>query len=122
VSIDLVEETVHSLEEHFWTGDADFYRRNLRPDAIMLFGPPVGVLVGEHIIAAIAAGPRWASVSLDAIKFIRLDASALILAYLARAVRRSEQAVYSAYAASAYVEQDGAWKLAFHQQTSAEGA
>jgi hypothetical protein len=41
-----------ALEEQFWKGDADFYRRRLNRAALMVFPDPVGVLGKEKTVAS----------------------------------------------------------------------
>jgi hypothetical protein len=114
-----LEAELLALEERFWKGDVEFYRRNFTEDSIMAFPPPLGMMAKEATIAAIANSDRWADVAFDDVRLIRLAENVAILAYAADARREGEDARYSAVVSSAYVRQDGTWKLAFHQQTPA---
>ncbi len=83
----------------------------------MVFPAPFGILDEEAIIESVDEAPPWTAVRLDQANVVRLRDTAALVAYRAEA-RNSEGESYSAYAASAYVKQDdGAWRLAFHQQT-----
>ena len=107
-----------ALEEQFWKGDADFYRQRLTAEALMVFPDPVGVLGKEETVASISQAPRWRDVEFTEVRAVMLATDAALLVYRATA-RRAEHATYVTRASSVYVRQDGAWKLAFHQQTPA---
>ena len=107
-----------ALEEQFWKADADFYRQRLTAEALMVFPDPVGVLGKEETVASISQVPRWRDVEFTELKAVVLATDAALLVYRVTA-RRAEHATYVARASSVYVRQDGAWKLAFHQQTPA---
>lgn len=112
-----LEEDLLALEERFWLeGTAGFYRDHLAPDAVMVFPEPFGILDEEAIVASVGDEPNWAEVSLGEVKAVRLGAAAALLAYRAEARGRTGDR-NTTYAASVYIAHDGAWKLAFHQQT-----
>ena len=106
------------LEDRFWAaaGDPDFYRRALAANAVMVFPHPAGVLDRDAVIGAVAAAVPWASWTIEDRRVVRLGDGTAALTYRAVA-RRDGQAPYSALVTSVYVEEDGAWKLAVHQQT-----
>ena len=86
-------------------------------DAVMVFPEPTGMMDEEAIIASLEEGARWTSVRMDEVNLVHLRDSAAVLAYRAEA-RKSDGATYSALAASVYIcQDDGVWRLAFHQQT-----
>ena len=105
-----------ALEEQFWKGDADFYRQRLTAEALMVFPDPVGVLGKEETVASISQAPRWRDVEFTEVRAVMLATDAALLVYRATA-RRPEHATYVTRASSVYVRENGAWKLAFHQQT-----
>jgi hypothetical protein len=105
------------LEEQFWKGDADFYRRNLTEDSLMVLPEPVGVLTKDGTVESIGAGARWSDVRFEDVRVMTLDEDAAMLTYAAIAWRESGGDPYSALASSAYVRSPDGWKLAFHQQT-----
>jgi hypothetical protein len=109
-----LEDLLFALEERFWTEGADYYRRALADDALMVF--PQRVLVSEQIPAAIEGNARWSDVQLEEHRLIELDPRTAIVTYKATA-RRKGESPYVARASSAYVSDGRAWKLAFHQQT-----
>jgi hypothetical protein len=112
-----VERQLLDLEEQFWKGDAEFYRRNLTDDALMVFAEPVGVLTKDQTVQAIAGSPRWVEIGIRDVRMVRLAEDAVIATYKVSARRERGAAPYPALASSAYVNRQGAWKLAFHQQT-----
>jgi hypothetical protein len=107
-----------ALEEQFWKRDVDFYRQWLTAEALMVFPDPLGVLDKEETVASISQAPRWRDVEFTEVKAVMLATDAALLVYRATA-RRAEAATHVTRASSAYVRQDGVWKLAFHQQTPA---
>jgi Domain of unknown function (DUF4440) len=107
-----------ALEEQFWRGDADFYRQRLTAEALMVLPDPVGVLGKEETVTSISQAPRWRDVEFTEVNAVMLATDAALLVYHATA-RRAEDATYVTRASSVYVRQDGAWNLAFHQQTPA---
>ena len=113
-----LEQELLALEEGFWTtGDrVHFFGEHMAGDAVMVFPAPVGILDEAAIIASLEEGPSWAEVRIDQVDLVHVRDSAAVLAYRADATRDGE--TYSCYAASVYVLQDdGVWRLAFHQQT-----
>jgi len=105
------------LEEQFWKGDAEFYRQNLTENSLMVFAEPVGVLTKDRVIETIAASPRWTDVEFEDFRMVQLTDDTAVVTYKASAYREMEKSRYSALASSVYANQEGSWKLAFHQQT-----
>jgi hypothetical protein len=118
-----LEQELLAIEEGFWT-DPDrvhYYGEHMAGDAVMVFPEPTGILDEAAIIETLEGGSAWAEVRIEDVDFVHLRDSGAILAYRAHA-RRDGGDSYSAYAASVYVLQDdGAWRLAFHQQTPIVG-
>lgn len=108
-------------EHRFWdassAGWGDFYRRNCTPDAVFVFGP-TGPLDLEACAAAVDDNDRpWEEVHLSGSRAVDLGAGAAVLTYRADARQAGTTGPVALYAASAYRLVDGAWKMAFHQQT-----
>jgi hypothetical protein len=106
------------LEDRFWAaaGDPEFYRRTLAANAVAVFPHPAGFLDRDGVIGAVAGAEPWASWTLEDRRVVRLGDCSAALTYRAVA-RREGQPTYAALVTSVYVEEDGAWKLAVHQQT-----
>jgi hypothetical protein len=118
-----LEQELLAIEEGFWTASdrVHFFGEHMAGDTVMVFPEPTGILDEEAIIATLEGGAAWAEVSIEQVNFVHVRDSAAVLAYRAEA-RKGDSDVYSAYAASVYVLQDdGAWRLAFHQQTPISG-
>jgi hypothetical protein len=111
-----VQRTLVDLEHEFWRGDAALYETRLTEDALMSLPEPVGVLTRNETVRSIADSPRWADVHLDDVRLIILTPDAAVLSYRATAQREGDEAPYVTRASSVYVEQDGVWRMAFHQQ------
>jgi hypothetical protein len=95
-------------------GGAAFYRENLAPGAVMVFGP--GVMTRDEAIEAIAAAPPWARYAIQDPQVVELTATSAALVYRAEAQRPAEPP-YSAMVSSTFVREAGRWLLALHQQT-----
>lgn len=113
-----VTDQLLDLEEQFWKSDADFYRDNLTPDALMVFADPIGAMTKQTIVESISAAPRWRSVEFRDVAHVPLTSDVMLLTYRATAERDGAEAPYAARASSVYVKAASGWQLAFHQQTS----
>jgi hypothetical protein len=115
-----LEEQLIGIERRLWTNDAAFYEANLIEESLLVF-PETGVITRSIAVGAIltenAEGRRWAEVEFDEIRSLRLAHDAALLTYRVAARWEHEAAKSGALASSVYVRRDGAWKLAFHQQT-----
>lgn len=108
-----------ALEEEGWkalstTGGAAYYRECMTDDGIMVF--PGMVLSKDACIAAIEHAAPWSWFRIEEPRTMRLTEDSAIVIYRASA-QRDGQPRYTALMSSVYVRRDGAWKLAFHQQT-----
>jgi hypothetical protein len=93
---------------------AAYYREHLAPDAAMAF--PFGVLTREQAIDAMAQAPPWAAYELRDERVVRLTPDAGVVVYAVEARREGEEP-FRAVVSSTFVRLDGAWRLAFHQQS-----
>lgn len=117
--MDLAKE-LFDLEDRFWAaaGDRTFYDARLARNAVLLFPDPTGVLDRAQALDAAGAARPWSSWRIDDRRLVALSDQSAAIAYRAEA-RREGQPPYAALACSVYVREDGAWKLALHQQTPA---
>jgi hypothetical protein len=106
-----------AMERKFWSGDAGFYRQNLDDECLTVFTKMAGVQKKEAIAEMIDGdSQRWQDVTLDQKGLLEPTKDTAILSYEAQA-RRANGERYHALVSSGYVRRNGAWKLAFHQQT-----
>ncbi len=110
-----------ALERQGWEALADgrggeYYRENLADGALMAFS--FGVMDRLAAIAAMEQAPPWARFELIDPRVIELTEDCGVVVYRANAQRAGEEP-YSAMISSTFVQRDGRWLLAFHQQTPA---
>ena len=114
-------ETLLDLEHAAWRalssdGDAAvaFYRDVLADDVLMLL--PGGMVIDDRdqVLESMSGAP-WTAFELADERVVDLTPDSAVVAYRATAVRDGGE--YTALFNSTYVRDDGAWKLAVHQQT-----
>jgi hypothetical protein len=111
-----LEQDLLAREMQFWVGNADFFRQHLNDTCLTASKDHAGVQPREAIAANVAQGDSWRSLTIDEKGFLVLGEDAVILTYEASGSRKNGTR-YRALVSSGYVRRDGAWKLAFHQQT-----
>ena len=104
------------IEHELAGGDGETYRRRLRDEAVVIV--PGERLDKEATCAAIDAAGGWDEFSIEGATAVPLGADSALLTYRFSGRRGDFQ--YAALLSSAYVREDGEWKLAFHQQTPLE--
>ncbi len=119
--MDDLRDTLVALERAGWQalsrGDgAAHYREHLTDDARMAFS--FGVISREDAIEAIEAAPPWSSYEIRDPAVVALSADSAVLVYDVTAQRAGDEP-YRAVVSSTFARRDGAWRLAFHQQTPA---
>ncbi len=114
-----IDTAVLAIERSLWTNDAACYENNLTDDALLVFAE-TGAISRDIAVAAIreenAAGRQWADVEFSDIHVLQLD-DAIMVTYRAISHLGQRNVSDAALASSLYVQRDGRWKLAFHQQT-----
>ncbi|MEO8223480.1 MAG: hypothetical protein ABI661_01640 [Gammaproteobacteria bacterium] len=115
-----LEESLWDLEQKFWLGDAAFYAQHRTDDCCLLLPQPAGVLGKDGAVAWARETVPWTGVRFGGRRVIRLHDRIVLLAYNASAHRRKELTTYRTLASSVYVNRDGDWRRAFHQQTQDE--
>ena len=114
-----IQETLFELEKRgaealVSGGAADFYRELLTEDALMMV--PGFVADKATFLAGASGGPGWKSFRIEAPRAVQLTPDCAVLQYRTTGARDG-QPDYIALMSSTYVKRDGAWRLAFHQQT-----
>ena len=107
------------LEKQFWTGNADWYRKNLDDSCLVAFTEMSGLYGKEDIAATIKDEARWRNLDLSVKGFLEPAPGVAILTYEAHATRANGED-YAALVSSGYVKRNGSWKMAFHQPTPLE--
>lgn len=103
------------LEKGFWTEDDQYYRAHVDDACLLAFSEMAGVHSNQDI--ADMRGPsNWKNVDLREKGSVELSDEAVLITYEVSAQRKSGQP-YRAVVTSGYVKREGAWKMAFHQQT-----
>jgi hypothetical protein len=112
-----LEQSLWDMEQKFWLDGADFHARHLTEDCVLLLPRPTGVLSKDSAIEWIRDTPRWTGVRFGGRRPLRLNDRIILLTYSASAHRRKELTTYRVLASSLYVNRDGEWRVAFHQET-----
>jgi hypothetical protein len=105
-----------ALERRFWTGDAEFYRHNLDERCLTASTTMAGVHTKDEVADSVRGPRRWQDLRIQVQGLLEPTDEVAIVTYKADATRLNG-APYSALVSSGYVKRDGAWKMAFHQQT-----
>jgi hypothetical protein len=95
-------------------GDGDTYRRHLTDEAVVVV--PGQTMNKDQTAEAMDASAGWDGFSFDDERFAEIADDAALLSYRFQG-RRGDDFTYTAQMGSIYVRRDGAWKMAFHQQT-----
>jgi hypothetical protein len=110
-----------AIERELWSNDADVYRDTYASGAVLIF-PDVGRIDRDTAVAAIrkenADGRAWAEVRFDEIEAQWISREAALISYAATARWNYESTASETLCATVYVQVNGTWKVAFHQETS----
>jgi hypothetical protein len=113
-------EHLLNIERKLWTNNAVLYKDNLTEDCLLVF-PETGVITRDKAVDAIRKeneeGRRWSEAYFDELHSRRLANDVALLTYRAVARWEHEESTITVLASSLYLKREGAWKLAFHQQT-----
>jgi hypothetical protein len=102
------------IEHELARGDGATYEQHLTEEAVVVI--PGDTLDRAATVEAMDASPGWDEVSIGEEEVRELGPHVALLTYLFRGRRGQDH--YAATLSSAYVRDDeGCWKLAFHQQT-----
>jgi hypothetical protein len=111
-----LEQDLLAIEDDFWTGGPEAYRRHADENCLVAFSEFAGVMSNDDIAKAAAKG-RWSEVSLKPKGIARLSDTSAVITYECNA-KRQDGHPYHALVSSGYAKRSDGWKLAFHQQTS----
>jgi Domain of unknown function (DUF4440) len=115
-----LQRHLETIERHLWTNDPVVYTTSLVPEALLAFAE-TGIIGRDAAVAAIRAenaeGRRWAEVAFDDTRLLELGPGVVLLSYRARARWSDAATPVSVLCGSVYVERDGGWRLAYHQQS-----
>jgi hypothetical protein len=109
-----LKDDLYELERELGAGDGDTYRRNLTDEAVVVV--PGQTMNKDQTAEAMDAAAGWDDFSFDDERFAEIADDVVLLSYRFRG-RRGDDFTYTAQMGSVYVRRDGAWKMAFHQQT-----
>ncbi|MDP9870187.1 MULTISPECIES: nuclear transport factor 2 family protein [Streptosporangium] len=115
-----IERELLALEEQGWAaisvGDGDFYRRLVTDRTLCV--EPDGLQTGAELADDIDASKSpFDDYALHDVKVVPLTDDSAVITYRAAVSLKEGGVAFQLYMSSAYVRRDGAWKLAFHQQT-----
>jgi hypothetical protein len=111
-----IKDDLLTIERGFWSADAGFYEQNLDDVCVTAFATMAGAFRKQDIAAMIKDTDRWRDLSMNVRGFLEPVPGFAILTYDAKATRKTGDP-YAAVVSSGYVMRNGAWKMAFHQQT-----
>lgn len=117
-----MKQDISELERQGWqalsserSAAVDFYAELLTDDAVMVF-PGGMVLKGKEAVLDSLASQPWESFEIADEQVVSLSEEVATLIYKVTA-QRAGSAPYTALISSTYVQRNGAWQLALHQQT-----
>jgi hypothetical protein len=106
-------DTLLAIERALGGGTGDTYREHLTDDAVVVV--PGAAITREQTAFAIDATPGWDDFEITDERVVELNEGSAVLTYRWSSRRGDE--TYEALMSSVYVNRDGEWKLALHQQT-----
>jgi hypothetical protein len=116
-------DTLIELEQEMWRanreGDADYYDRVLRDDAMVV--SKYGVMGKPQIVPGVRANQNpYLKTDLSEFHVIELDENNALVTYRAQVVAevQGNQVELSSYATSVYTRKGDTWRSVFHQQTA----
>jgi hypothetical protein len=110
-----LESDLLRIEDNFWTGGPEAYRRHADEQCLVAFSELAGVMSRDDIAKSAEKG-RWTDVSLKHKGMAQLSDTSAVVTYECNAKRKDGQP-YHALVSSGYIKRPEGWKLAFHQQT-----
>lgn len=111
----MTDEELWRMEEAFWTGGGEHYRRALDP-LCRWCSRGSARLDAKPAVEALKSAPRWCTLGIEERRVTRPAGGIATLAYRARAIRDGA-AAYEAWCSSSYRRDADRWLLFQHQQT-----
>ncbi len=106
------KDEVLAVERGFWTqaDDAAYFEANMADGGLSVI-EPMGFVEKQQVIA-MPSDHAWGDVEMLDVQVRQVTPDCVILAYHGRARRTGDGQPYAGSIASAYVRQDGRWRLA----------
>ena len=114
-----ISKALLALEEKFWAGDAEFYRRNLEDSCLIALAKTTGVFNRDDVARTVKNDNHWKDLDIKLKGVIEPVAGVAIITYQAHAKHETGEP-YAAVVSSGYVKRVNGWKMTFHQQTPME--
>ena len=107
-----VAAEVLAIEKGFWTraDDPHYFEEHVADGGLTVI-EPMGLIEKQQAVAMTADRP-WDDVDMLDVQVRHLVADCVVLAYHGRGRRDGDETSYTGSIASAYVRQDGHWRLA----------
>ena len=105
---------LYELERELAEGDGETYRRRLTDDAVVVV--PGHTMGKQETAQAMDASPGWDRIEFADMSCAQPTRDTALLTYRFSG-RRGDDFSYTALMGSLYVDRDGDWLMAFHQQT-----
>lgn len=110
-----LEEDLLAIETKLWTGGPEAYRKYTDEKCLVVFAEMAREMPREDIARTAEEG-RWHDVKLQTKGLAHLADGAVVISYECTATNKDGKP-HHALVSSGYAKHNGAWKLAFHQQT-----
>ena len=115
-----IQDDLLEVERQLWKNDPVLYRENYTDDALITF-PETGIIDIGFAVEAIRqeneAGRYWAEVAFEDVQTLHVTDEVMLLLYRAVARWADEARPLTSLATTVYVQRDGRWKAAHHQQS-----
>lgn len=107
-----ISDEVLAVEKGFWTeaDDPGYFAEHIADGGLSVI-EPMGFVEKQQVVA-MPADHAWVDVEMLDVQVRQITPDCVILAYHGRARRSGDGEPYAGSIASAYVRQDGQWRLA----------
>ena len=114
-----LKDELLEIEKGFWLAGVEEARAHLTEQVMLVFAQMKGVYPSEQVAASMSDPNRWQDLRLSDVMVTQPSENIALISYEARA-RRADGQPYRCLATSAYVDEEGGWKLALHQHSELE--